>query len=488
MGVTDRLPFSRAELGRRTVRGVAINATFLLVVEAIALSQGLIVARLLGPAEVGLYGIVSITATTLIALKRVGIDEAFVQQDEHDQEQEFQRAFTLELGLAVIFAVLIAAAAPLVAAAYGDDRLLWLTLAVAYLPIAFAFQAPLWIFFRRMDFLRQRALQAVVPLTTFAVTVPLVIAGVGVWSLVIGALAGNVAAAGLAIRLSPYRLGIRFDRGALKRYLAFSWPVFVVTICGLLIAQGQIFAFNLEGGLEATGFVALAVALTRYADRADIVVSPSIYPAIPAVRDQPATLVRLFTAAARASAIWSLGFGALFVLFAPDLIAFVLGAEWTGAQPLLQGLAASGAVYYLGYAWIAFARGLGRPRPPALESVAALSVFAAVAVPLLFAVGPTAYVLAMVGSSLLVLAVRAFFVRRLLPGAPLARLAARALWPVAAAGAAVAAVRLGLWGGERAPGQAIGELALFLAVYATATFAAERDLIRDLRRTARRRS
>ena len=85
--MTDRLPFARDELGRRTVRGVAINVAFLLVVEAVALAQGLIVARLLGPEEVGLYGIVSITATTLIALKRVGIDEAFVQQDEHDQEQ-----------------------------------------------------------------------------------------------------------------------------------------------------------------------------------------------------------------------------------------------------------------------------------------------------------------------------------------------------------------------------------------------------------------
>lgn len=482
--MTDRLPFSRDELGRRTVRGVAINATFLLIVEAVALAQGLIVARLLGPEEVGLYGIVSITATTLIALKRVGIDEAFVQQEEQDQEQEFQRAFTLELGLACVFALLIAVAAPIVAAVYDEERLLWLTLAVAYLPIAFALQAPLWIFFRRMDFMRQRSLQAVVPLTTFAVTVPLVIAGVGVWSLVIGAFAGNVASAVLAIWLSPYRLGIRFDRGALKRYFAFSWPVFVVTACGLLMAQGQIFAFDLEGGLEATGFVALAVALTRYADRADTVISPAIYPAVCAVRDQTATLERLFTAAARASALWSLMFGALFVLFAPDLVHFVLGDEWNGAVPLLQGLAASGALYYLGFSWIAFARGLNRPRPPALESVAALIVFATVAIPLLFASGTTAYVLAMIGSSLVVLAIRAYFVRRLLPGVRIGRLAARAAWPVAAAGASAAALRLALWGGDRDAVQAAAELLLFAAVYAGATWATERDLIRDLRQTA----
>ena len=36
---------------------------------------------------------------TILALKRVGIDEAFVQQREAAQEVEFQRAFTLELAL-----------------------------------------------------------------------------------------------------------------------------------------------------------------------------------------------------------------------------------------------------------------------------------------------------------------------------------------------------------------------------------------------------
>ena len=65
-------------------------------------------------------------------------------------------------------------------------------LAVAYLPAAFALQAPTWIFFRRMDFVRVRLLQAMIPVVTFAVTVPLAAAtDVGVWSLVIGPLVGN---------------------------------------------------------------------------------------------------------------------------------------------------------------------------------------------------------------------------------------------------------------------------------------------------------
>src|ERR671914_520853 len=212
----DRLAFPRSDLRRRTARGAVINALFL------------------------------------------GGAEAFVQQSEEGQEEEFQRAFSLELAVSAVFSLAIAAAAPLVALAYGEERLLPLTLAVAYLPLAFALQAPTWIFFRRMDFLRQRLLQAVVPVVTFCVTVPLAAAGVGVWSLVIGPFVGNLAGVAAGIAISPYRLRLRRPRGRLSRYLRFSWPIFVTSFALLVLLQGQILAFDLEGGLAAAGYITLA--------------------------------------------------------------------------------------------------------------------------------------------------------------------------------------------------------------------------------------
>ena len=91
------------------------------LIDGLVLVQGLVVTRLLGPREIGLYGVVSTVVISLIALKRVGIDEAFVQQEEPDQEREFQHAFTLELGLSAGMALMILAAAPVVALVYRDD-------------------------------------------------------------------------------------------------------------------------------------------------------------------------------------------------------------------------------------------------------------------------------------------------------------------------------------------------------------------------------
>ena len=169
------------------------------------------------------------------------------------------------------------------------------------------------------------------------------------------------------------------------------------------------------------------------------------------------------------------------MLFAPDLVEYLLGDAWEGATVLLQGLGAASALYSLGYTWIAFARGLGRVRQPAVEALAAIVVFAAVAVPAYLVWGRTAYALAIVGSSLAILAVRTHFVRGLLPGVDLGALVWRCAWPVALAAVPPVAVRLAGWGGDRDAVQVVVELTSFLVTYAALVIATERPLLSELR-------
>lgn len=280
-----------SELRRRLTRGALLTGGFVAAIDMLVIVQGLIVTRLLGPRSIGLYGAASSIAVALLALKRVGLDEAFVQQREADQEREFQCAFTLELALALALALAIAAISPLAALVYHDQRLLALTASLCYLPVAFALQAPVWVFFREMDYRRQRSLQAVQPLVTFAVMIPLVAAtGVGVWGIVIGTAAGHLASVAIARRHSPYRLALRYDRAVAGRYLRFSAPILLSLLATGVIAQGQVLALKLYGGLAAAGFITLAATLTRYIDRADQALTGAIYPAICAIQGQRRSL------------------------------------------------------------------------------------------------------------------------------------------------------------------------------------------------------
>ena len=476
----DRPAVAGGELRRRIVRGTVINAVALAAVDLLLLAQGLIVTRLLGPAAIGLYGIVTVTTMTVVALKRVGVDEAFVAQDEPEQALEFQRAFTIELAISAVFSLILCALAPVVAAVYGDSRLLALMAATAYLPLAFALQAPTWIFFRRMDFARQRLLQGVVPVVTFAVTVPLAAAGAGVWSLVIGPAAGNLAGIMAAVSASPYPLALRWDPATARRYLRFSAWVLVASLASLVVLQGQILALDVHDGLRAVGFITLAATFARYVDRADQVVTVTIYPAICAIRERTAALSELFVRSNRATLLWTLPAAAGIVLFARALVDHVLGRAWEDAVVLMQGLAVAAALQQVGFNWFSFYRAHGDSRPGAIEQLAGAAAFLALALPGLAAAGFTGFVVGRCAGVLVQLGVRARYVRALLPSVRARDVVARPVVPTALGVLAVVALRLVPgWSGD-AEAAALAELALFAAVVAGLSVALERDLLREL--------
>jgi O-antigen/teichoic acid export membrane protein len=477
--VSDRLDFPVEELRARTARGGVLNALFLGGGEGLALLQGLIVTALLGPVAIGLYGIVTTTAMTIAELRRIGIDEAFVQQSAERQDVEFRRAFGIELGVGLVGSLLVAALAPLVALAYDDDRLLALTLAVSYLPLAFSLQAPQWIFFRRMDFLRVRLLQFAIPAVTFLVTVPLAIATDSVWALVIGPACGNAVAVVAGIAISPYPLRPVFDRAAARRYLGFSWPIFATALAVLIVQQGQILAFSVEDGLAAAGFITLAFTLTRYADRADQIVATTIYPAICAVVDRPETQRRMFVAASRLTLIWALPFCGGLIVFAPDLVHLVLGDEWEPAVLLVQGLAGAAALQQVGYVWFSFYRARADTAPQAVESAAMVGAFLLLAVPGLFLWGFEGFVAGRIAVSLATIAVRRHYVRALFPEVGLLRIAARGAVPALSGVGAVLLVRAALGSDDRGAIEALAQLTLFVTVTGGVTWALERSLLSE---------
>ena len=483
----ERFGFPRTELRSRAARGAITNGLFLLVIEALGLIQAVVVARLLDSDQVGLYGIVSVTVMTLLALKQVGIDEGYVQQESSDQELAFQRAFSLDLAISVAFTLVIAALSPLIGLLYGDQSLTPLMLALSLLPVLFALQAPVWIYLRRMDFIRQRLLQGVVPAVTLITTVALLLLGLGTWGLVIGALAGNAAAALLAVGLSPYRLQIAFERETTRHYLRFSAPIALAAVCGLIIRQGQFFAFDLKLGLAGAGYLTLAITVTRYADRADQMITQTIYPAICAVREAPDRLVEVFEKSNRLTAMWALPFGAVLALFAPGLVRWVLGSKWDPAILLIQLVGVSTAIYQIGFNWTAFHRAVGRTRPQTVYAISGLLVFLAVPLPLLFVYGSAGFAWGLFAVNIVAGALRWFYMRELLPGARIARLIVRSFLPPV-----LACTPVLIWRATDADQNSlpifVGQLVLYLCSYVLITILYERDLLTESIGYIRRRS
>ena len=415
--------------------------------------------------EYGVFGVLAAALGTLLWLKQVGIGDKYVQQRDADQERAFQVAFTLELALSGVFLALVLAVVPVMTLVYGEPELLAPGFVASLAIVGAALQTPIWPYYRSMDFVRQRTLQAVDPLLSFVVTVALAVAGAGYWSLVIGMLAGSFGAAAAAVAFSPYALRLRWEPGALREYASFSWPLLVASAAGIVIAQSATLVAEFSTGLAGVGAVALATSIVAYTGRVDQIVTQTLYPAICRVVDRRAALTEAFVKSNRLALSFGVPFGVGLALFAEPLIDDVLGERWRPALGRVQTFALIAAADQLCFNWTAFYRAVGRTRPIAIVNVVAAVVFAAVAIPLLLAEGLDGLAIGMAATGATGLVVRAFYVRRLFPGEPLLRLALVAAVPAALGAACVLALD--------AP------FPVYVVVVAAATLVLQGELLRE---------
>jgi PST family polysaccharide transporter len=476
-------PEQRFDLGGRRLRthaarGGLINTAFLVGLSGLGLIRGLVLAAFLTQEEFGLWGVTVIAFSAVISLRQAGIGDKFIQQDEPDQEAAFQRAWTLETLLAGLSVVALAIAAPLLVLLYDNDDLLVPALSLTLLMPASVLQVPLWVFYRRMEFLKQRTLQAIEPIVTFVVSVALAAAGAGYWALFGGVIAGAYASGIAAYVASPYRFKWRYDGRTLRSYWAFSWPLMLATGSGVVIGFTSLFAAEAALGLAGAGAITLAANITAFTDRVDQIVTGTLYPAIASVRERMDLLHESFVKSNRLALIWAVPFGLGLSLFGADLVHFVLGEKWVSMIILLQVYGAVAALHHVGFNWSAYFRARDDTRPMAIATGAAALVFLAVAVPLLFVSGLEGYAIGVAAQSLVHVGIRAYFLKRLFEGFGVLRHAARAFVPTLPAAAAILAFRA-LSEGERTGGLAAAELAAYLVLVAAATWWLERGLLRE---------
>jgi polysaccharide transporter, PST family len=478
-GIEERIDLHGRTLRQHAARGTVINSAFQVGLASLGLVRRVVIAAFLTRTEFGIWGILITTFMTLSWLKEIGIADKYIQQSERDQELAFQKAFTLELLLSLAFFVVMAAGLPLFALAYGrwDIVLPGLVLA-ASVPIS-ALESPIWIAYRRMQFVRQRTLASIDPVVTTLATIALGVAGAGYWSLVVGVLIGSVAGAGAAVATCPYPLRLRFRRETAREYASFSWPLFGYQLTNLVMLQGLLIVSTRVVGVAGVGVIGLAGEVSAFADRVDRIVSQSIYPAVCAVADRTELLFEAFVKSNRLALMWGMPFGVGVCLFARDLIDFVLGSQWRPAVAIVAALGLVAAFRQVAFNWQIFMRAVGRTRPMFVIALVNAAVIAIIVVPCVIAFGLTGYAIGMAAATAVELVGRTYFLQRLFSGFSMTRQLLRATLPCVPGAAAVLLFRL-VFGTEDTLAAALGLLALFVVLTVVATWSLERSLMKEI--------
>jgi PST family polysaccharide transporter len=346
MPIADTLTTRTTRAARWRLGGAVVGA-------ALQFGVGVLLARLLAPADFGVVALAYVVLGLARPLCDIGIGDAMVQRQElTNRHLRTAATFSVLMGIAV--AGLLVVLAPALASIMRDARVVpvlrVLSVALAIRSTAIVSDAMLR---RRLEFKKQVVIEA----SSYAlgygcVAVGLALVGYGVWSLVWGALAETLLSSSAQIAIVRHDSRPMLARQELEQLLGFGAGATMSTWANYVALNGDYFVVGRSMGAASLGLYVRAYTLMKlphtYVAGA---LSRVMFPAFASVQTEPARLRRGYLLLIEVIAIVAAPSMAVLAVVAPHFVRALYGPQWLGAVLPLQILCLGGylrSLYHLG--------------------------------------------------------------------------------------------------------------------------------------------
>lgn len=341
--MTPRGPRPRT-LTARSIQGIGWRTVGTVLELLITFAVGIALARLLTPAEYGLFALALSIAIVFEHVSGLGMLQALMQRQPLTPAHE-TAGLVLSLGGSVCCCLFLWAMAPTAAAWLRTPALASVLRGLSLLLLvrgsATLAEAHLY---RDMAFGPLTGIRLTEKLVWAGVTLTLALQGSGTWALVSGSLASGGVMTGLlwwTARRHP--LVCTWTWRAATDLLGFGTGSFCLTLATTLSHRLDVLIVGRELGGAAVGIYHRAAHLITLPLAA--VMSPMnkvLLPALSQVQDDPTRLCRGYLAASRLAALAAIPLMVGLYGIAPVLIPVVYGPPWVAAVPVLQLLTIAG--------------------------------------------------------------------------------------------------------------------------------------------------
>jgi len=179
-------------LGSTLRRGAVLSAVALVIVQTVSFLQTLVIARLLSPAEIGIFAAGTVLTSFLITFSEGGLRHALIQHDG-DVEEVANTVFWATIVTGALMSALMLAASPFVAMVFDSETAGLIAAITSGTLLLHAFtNVPDSLMQRRFDFRRRLIVDPGVAISFAVTSVVLCSSGYGVWGLVIATYASHV--------------------------------------------------------------------------------------------------------------------------------------------------------------------------------------------------------------------------------------------------------------------------------------------------------
>lgn len=354
-----------SDLKRRMARGAAWMVAFRFVDRGIGLVGTLILARLLVPGD---FGLMAMAMTIIAALELLGAYnfETVLIQNRNAERSHYDTAFTLNLLLALLKALLMALLAHPAAVFYGEPRLEAVMLALAAASVLQGLEnIGIVDFQKELQFDREFKLSLYRRLAGFAVTMAAAWWLGNYWALIIGIAAMRTVGVALSFGMHSYRPRLTLQRW--RELFGYTKWLLLNNVLIFLNNRGADFVIGRVSGTHALGLYSVSYELANL-PTTELVhpIQRAVFPGYSQLASDFVKLRVAFLEVIGLMAVLTMPIGLLIGVLAEPMVMALLGPQWREAAPLIQVLALFGVIRALHGPTGAIYLALGRPRLVAL--------------------------------------------------------------------------------------------------------------------------
>ncbi|WP_050033751.1 lipopolysaccharide biosynthesis protein [Halorubrum halophilum] len=351
-------------IAERTVKSAGWLMGQNIVGRLLQLGMLAVLARLVGPAELGLVGIALLTLSATKKFTNIGLNKALIQKTEENVDSHLNTTWMLEVGRGVLIASLLFAIAPPVGEWFFDEpRAVEIIRVIGLSPLLLGFRNPGIVYFQKnLEFHKEFAYKIGGDSAQFLVGVGYALVNPTAWAFVFGFLAADVVKLVLSYVIHGYRPFPSFDLDVAKDLVNY----------GKWVTGSSILFFIYGEGDDAfVGWLLTPTALAYYqytyrfsnapATELSQVITRVMLPAYSKLQTDEEVLRGAFLKTLRVTALVSFPSAIGIAAIAPDFVVAVFGEEWTPAVPAMQVLAFYGLFRALGKTFGPIWEAIGRP-------------------------------------------------------------------------------------------------------------------------------
>jgi len=316
-------------------RGTAVLVGRQLILRVLGFVGSVILARILAPAEFGIFAVAAFVVSFFSMVGNVGLGAALIQRKDEIGEDDIQTVFTIQQGAFSVLFLFVFFLAPALGRFYPDlpPGSEWLVRALGLsLLITSLRTVPTIILERDLAYSKIAGIEVAEVLIYQFTAVALAALGLGIWSLVWASILRALAGVAVIFHYVRWRPRLRVSVEKAKVLLKFGIPYQLNNFLGMLteaVVPSMVAAIS---GAAAVGYLNLAKNFSHLPIR---VVTDSFgqaaYPAFAKIQDDKESLREFVVKSINMLSVVIVPVALFMAALGPELIQTVYGSKWLPA-------------------------------------------------------------------------------------------------------------------------------------------------------------